>query len=673
MTRHHRDRRPRRGQPRPSRLVAPLALVLIGATASLAAGRPGPSPEATGSAVPAVTDSFIVVGGDTLFVVAPVAVPGDRVAAALPGATRPVAVQDADALATAPVRAIPDALATEAAVVTGQRQAWGVQSDLSIRGSTFEQVRVLLDGVDVSDPQTGHHSLNLPLALQDIARVEILPGHGSLLLGGGAPGGTVNVIPVAPARGTVGEVGAMGGPDGTWAVRGSVDLSLDDPAPAAVEPRSPIGDHGRGLRASARRFRTDGHEVDGAWSGRDADLATATLRYLDAAPGRRSDVFVGWADRRFGARDFYSPTSGHEETSTLVLTARHRHQLGRVVLEPRVAGRRHRDRFTLWRESPDRYRNRHVSRRLLTGVRASVPLTDRWTLAGDLEGVYEDLDSDGIRDGAPSPALGDRVRRQVGGALQLARHGLRWRLQLGGRVDLRDQWSPRAQLAAAAAWQPRPAWTVHASTGSVHRVPTFTERHYEDPYNRADPDLAPERTWAWDAGVRLDDGRWLAAATTFARHEDDVIDWVRAPGDTVWVVRNAAEGRVRGLELQAGWRHGAGHALALGYQYLHKDLDLPAGAEAKYALVVPRHHLTGRASLVLSPELELAVTGRWLERTGGDAPFAEVVVLAARLTLRRGPWTLRLDGQNLGDRRYAEIPGAIMPGRSVFLSAAHRF
>ncbi len=658
--------------------MVPLAVSLTAGltaslTASLAAGQPAPPGEERPAGLPAVTDSIIVVGGDTLFVVAPVDVPGGRVAAALPGAIRPVAVQDAGDLASAPLRAIPDALATEPSVVTGQRQAWGVQSDLSIRGSTFEQVRVLLDGIDVSDPQTGHHSLNLPLALRDIARLEILPGHGSLLFGGGALGGTVNVIPVAPARGTGGEVGAMGGPDGTWSVHGDLDLSLDGPAAPGRDPRAPIADQGRGLRASAGRFRTDGHTVDGAWSGRDADLATATLRYLDAAPGRRSDVLVGWADRRFGARDFYAPTAGYEETATLVVTARHRRQLGDLVIEPRVAGRRHRDAFTLWRDAPDRYRNRHVSRRLLTGVRAAWPLDRHWTLAGDLEGAYEDLDSDGIRDGAPAPALGDRVRRQAGGALQLARHGERWRLQLGGRVDLRDRWSPRGQLAAAAAWQPRPAWTVHASLGSVHRVPTFTERYHEDPYNRADPALAPEEAWAWDAGIRHDGGPWLASATTFARHEDQVIDWVRAPGDTVWVVRNAAEGLVRGVQLDAGWRHGRGHAVTLGYQYLHKELNVPAGAEAKYALVVPRHHLTGQASVILSPELQLVVTGRWLERTGGDAAFAEAVVLAARLTLQRGPWTLRLDGQNLGDRRHAEIPGVIMAGRTFLLSAAHRF
>jgi outer membrane receptor protein involved in Fe transport len=174
-------------------------------------------------------------------------------------------------------------------------------------------------------------------------------------------------------------------------------------------------------------------------------------------------------------------------------------------------------------------------------------------------------------------------------------------------------------------------------------------------------------------GLRHDDGRWLAAATVFGRDEDDVIDWARSPGDSVWVVQNAATGEVRGLELRAGWRHGRGHALELGYQYLDRELSLAAGTEARYALVVPRHHLTGRASVVLPADLDLTVTGRWLERTGGAPAFAEAAVFSARLRWRAGPWALHLDGQNLGDRRYAEVPGVILPGRMVLGGAAYRF
>ena len=52
----------------------------------------------------------------------------------------------------------------------------GIQVDASIRGGTFDQTIVLLNGVNFTDPQTGHFSLNLPIDISMIERIEILQG-----------------------------------------------------------------------------------------------------------------------------------------------------------------------------------------------------------------------------------------------------------------------------------------------------------------------------------------------------------------------------------------------------------------------------------------------------------------------------------------------------------------
>lgn len=627
------------------------------------------------SARAAAPDSVMVVGADTLFVAAPVEVVGAAAPAALPGALRPVGVRDRDDAASLPVPAVADLLGREPAVVTGSRQAWGVQTDLSIRGSTFEQVQMLLDGVDLGDPQTGHHLMNLPLSLHDVARLEVLPGHGSVLYGSGAFGGTVNVVPRRPARRTGGEVGVLGGGDGTWAVRGVVDVAGGGGDAPALAPRAPLGDRGRGLRLSAERFRTDGHQVDGQWSGRDADLATATARYLGAGERGEVDVFAGWADRRFGAQDFYAPVRSFEETRSVVLSARARTRVAGVVLEPWVAGRRHRDVFTLYRDDPDRYRNDHVTRRALAGLRAMRPVAGDWVLSGLVEGAYEDIDSQGVRGGAAGPALGVHHRRRASAAAEMSRTLAPVRLQAGARLDLRDGQAPRWNGSAAAAWEPRPAWAVHASAGTVMRLPTFTELYYEDPFNRGNPDLKPETGWAWDAGVRRDDGTWLLGVTWFERHERDLIDWARPAGaDTVaWQVLNVAEATTRGVEARAAWRHGRGHRVEAGYQFLDREAELAAGAEAKYQLVAPRHHLTAAATAALPRDLAATVAVRHLERTGGDDAFRRYVVWDLRLAWRPARWTVTVDLLNLADRRYAETPGAIMPGRTLLGGVAREF
>ena len=70
----------------------------------------------------------------------------------------------------------------------------GWTADLSIRGSTFEQVLVLVDGVRMSDPQTGHFDLDLAVPLERVERIEILRGPASAVYGADALGGVVNVV-----------------------------------------------------------------------------------------------------------------------------------------------------------------------------------------------------------------------------------------------------------------------------------------------------------------------------------------------------------------------------------------------------------------------------------------------------------------------------------------------
>lgn len=71
-----------------------------------------------------------------------------------------------------------DALQSERAVDVRQR-APGVQGGLSIRGSSFGQTLVLIDGLRLNDPQTAHNNLDLPFPLAAIDRIEVLEGSGS--------------------------------------------------------------------------------------------------------------------------------------------------------------------------------------------------------------------------------------------------------------------------------------------------------------------------------------------------------------------------------------------------------------------------------------------------------------------------------------------------------------
>jgi iron complex outermembrane receptor protein len=597
---------------------------------------------------------FVIFQGDTLWVAETLEVLGSRVPAALPGLVRTVNVLTQEDIERAPARSAAEMLQSVPGVVVSQRQQYGVQSDLTIRGSTFDQVQMLLNGFDVSDPQTGHHLMNLPVGMHDIARMEILPGQGSVLYGAGAFGGTVNVVTKRPADRTGGEAAVMGGGNGTWGARGSLDVA---------------GDGTTAGRISVERFRTDGYDVQldngtEAWGGNDADTWSATGRLVSGEPGGELDLFGGYAEREYGALDFYAPFPSTERTRTLFLSGLYRADMGdRLTVEPRVFYRRHEDRFILFQDNPDIYTNDHLTRKTGAEVRGIVDLGGRQALAVSLEGMYEDIDSRGLRSGNWGEALGQHVRRRGSASLEVDDNGGSLRWQVGGRVDVRNDYSPRFAGTGAMSYDLTGALTARSSIGSVYRIPTFTDLYYRSPVNVGNPDLKPEEGWTWDVGLEVGDGPWSGDAAYFERYETNRIEWARPVGDSVWQVLNIAEGTVRGVETGARWRHGRGHRVGVGWTWLENENELAPGFEGKYTLLVPRHVLTAQGTAVLPLNLSWTVSSRYIEHTDGPSDFKHIFVLDSRLDWKhRTGWFAAVTGTNLLDRRYEEVPGVQMPG-----------
>ena len=94
----------------------------------------------------------------------------------------------------APVQTIEDLLEYAMNVDVRQRGGQGVQADISMRGGTFEQVLVMLNGIKLNDPQTGHHTMDLPVSLEQIERIEIITGGASRIFGNYAYTGAINII-----------------------------------------------------------------------------------------------------------------------------------------------------------------------------------------------------------------------------------------------------------------------------------------------------------------------------------------------------------------------------------------------------------------------------------------------------------------------------------------------
>ncbi len=434
-------------------------------------------------------------------------------------AARTVTILGPEQIAAAGAATIAELLETVTSVDIRQRGPDGAQADISIRGGTFEQALVLVDGVPVSDPQTGHHLMDLPITIDDVERIEVLGGQASRAYGPNAVGGVINIVTRVPEGNQV-RASVSGGQDRSLAGRVSAGMSA-----------GPVSQ-----RISASRALTDGYRHNS-----DHDIQNVFYRAVAVFGQARVDAAVGYVDKEFGANGYYSDffPEQREHTNTVHGTISARVPVGTWQLVPRAYYRRHYDDFVLDSRDPSFYRNETVSHVLGGGLEAS----RSWkpgvlTVAG--EAVWEQLDSDDL-------GGHDRFRATL---------HLEHVFSLWGRLTL----TPGAALSyvSGAGWGIWPGIDVGlrtfdwlrltAGVDYSYRVPTFTELYYDSPANRGSEDLDPEACLSTELGLQFSPGPVRGHVSAFRRDGGGVIDWVRAAGQRQWVAGGVDEVDVSGGE-----------------------------------------------------------------------------------------------------------------------------
>ena len=552
-----------------------------------------------------------------------VVVTGQAEEVPLTSLARDVVVLTREDIERLPGRSIPDVLAFASGVNVRSRGPWGVQTDFSLRGGTFDQTLVLVDGVRVNDAQSGHHNGDIPVPLDAIERIEVLLGPGSSLYGADAFGGTINIITRR---------------SGSYRT-----LSLSAGSSRDVSGSGAFAGTRRGVRESLAfsADRSSGFEVDRDY--RTFDVRSGT-RFADGA-----SVQVALLDKHFGANGFYGPAQSVEWTNEALISAD-----GALAITSRWRGRwqaayrTHGDTFTYDRFNPG-MPNRHRDGSVELDGRVARALSGSTRITAGMG-----AGADWIR----SNNLGDHSLSRVSGFAELQQ-------QLGGRTTMYaglrgDDYSTFGSAVspslAAVAWFGR-LLKVHASTGHAFRVPTFTDRFYSDPANVGNAALTPERAWGSDAGVDLlGPGGLTVGVTAFDRHDSDTIDFVRASIADRWQAENIRKVVVDGLEISAHRRFGADASAGASYTFIDpRTGTLPLLSH--YALAVARHSLdvtgteqAGRFAFGGRLAYVRRQDGRdyWLADVRIARPFARATVF--------------VDGTNLLDTSYQEIVGVDMPG-----------
>ncbi len=548
---------------------------------------------------------------------------------------RSVTIIRRDEIAAAPVGTVIELLEYALGVDVRQRGPSGVQADVSIRGGTFEQTLVLIDGVKVNDPQTGHHLLDIPFARDDVERIEVVRGGGSGVHGPNAFGGAINII---TRKGSGRRLGLrLSGGQHRY---GS----------AAVSLAHEIGPTRHRLSVSSTR--SDGHR-----SGAEFDVLNAGYASTLVLPLAVVDISGGFSDKEFGAYRFYSDAYPDEWEHTRTGFASIRGTIGgeRASVTPVFSWRRHTDDFVLDRARRNWYRNKHTTDSYGTELHSSV----RWQFGTTAVG------GEAGRERIASSNLGDHERDRGGayaehrfgcantyvasvGAFAYRYSGIGWQLWPGAdaRVWITDRVS------------------VHGSVGRAFRVPTFTDLYYDSPANVGNPALETERAWSYEGGVRYVASAFRADVATFHRASRNLIDWSRADESERWQATNIASLNMTGVEVSAEvvpsaiWPSVPIARARLGYSYLTWD---GVSSESKYALDLLRHQVVVGVMHSLPLGASASWVARWEDRAGDDAH----VVVDARLSRRFGSLAAFVSATNLLGTSYADSGTIPAPGRWV--------
>ena len=232
-----------------------------------------------------------------------IVVSASRIPTNFPTVARSIIVIDQDRIVSSDAQSLEQLFEDNAGIDLQQRGDNGVQADLNIRGTTFEQSLILINGIKISDPQTGHHTMNIPLTINDIQKIEILKGHGSRLYGPNAFGGVINIITKNVSKTEVSILSVLG--ENKFYERAfSISLPMG------------IGGH---------RFSISQKESDGFRENTDFKIKTASYGFNYKLGEHCFSMFSGLIDKQFGANSFYHPAFPnqweHTQTSTFNIGA----------------------------------------------------------------------------------------------------------------------------------------------------------------------------------------------------------------------------------------------------------------------------------------------------------------------------------------------------------------
>lgn len=538
-----------------------------------------------------------------------------------------------DDIQNSPANSIDEILQQIPGMDIKRRGANGVQSDVSFRGSSFEQVLLLLNGIRMNDSQTGHNSLNLPLNLDNVERIEIIKGPAARRFGQNAFAGAINIITKSHLGKSV-KISAEAGDYSTYDLGMSANFGNEKFSQSFQTNTS---------SSEGYRYNTD-FEIRNTFYQNQLNIKNGSLR-----------LQAGISEKKFGANGFYSSpkaTEQYEELQSSIVSVAHQQVFGNFNLNSNIYWRRGQDLYLFNREKPEVYRNMHIGNNVGGEINSSY--TSDWGTTGvgiELRKEFLVSNNLGNRERFVTQLFFEHNFSLLENKLKIT-PGISW----ANYSAVGNFFYPGLDVGFSINKYNK----LYANISKVHRVPTFTDLYYTSKTEQGNVALVPESAIYSEVGYQFQNTKWIAKVSGFIRSSDNAIDWTKnALEDPIWYAKNVGNTEVKGVELEVAQQVNSWLKYTLGYSYLDNKFKDTKGLVSRYVLDNLKHQLVAKLQTKFLNNFTNELVYKYNDRLNLESYH----VVDEKLSYTKKDFSLYLLINNITNTNYTETFGVPMPQR----------